>query len=113
MRVQLFNKLDSKAEKVCKFGCSVYFCLPGVLALAEHSGSHEFVAVFGADEICGFEINGGAICPGSSLPGLFVSESRFDCLSEVGRRSFTVGGVVGCLASAPVRTGLSKVAPGA
>lgn len=83
--IQLFHKLDTKAEKVGELCCCVDFCLPGVLALAEHSGSHELVAVFCADEVGGLEKDGSAVCPGGGFPDGLVGERRFDGLGDEGR----------------------------
>ena len=93
--IQLFNKLDTKAEKVYELCCCVDFRLPGVLALAEHSGSHELVAVFCADEVGGLEKDGSAVCPRGGFPGGLVGECRFYGLGEESRRGFMVCAQVG------------------
>ena len=97
LSIQLFDKLDTKAEKIGELCCCVDFCLPGVLALAEHSGSHELVAVFCADEVGNLEKDGSAVCPRGGFPSGLVGERRLDGLGEQGRRGFMVCAQVGSM----------------
>lgn len=85
LRVELLDVLHSESEKVSElrknlirlgqrspgdthFRCSVDLGLPRVLALAEHSGRHELVAVLAANEVGRLEEYRRAVVPRERLP---------------------------------------------
>lgn len=90
--VQGLGVVDTKAEEVCKLGGGVNLGLPGVLALAQHGGSHDLIAVLVGDEVGSLEEDGSAVGKGESLPGRLGSEGSLDGLVDV----FVGGGMVVC-----------------
>jgi hypothetical protein len=59
-------------------GRSVDLRLPRVLALAEHGGRKELVAVLAADKVCRLEEDGGAVVPRERLPCALSRERAVD-----------------------------------
>lgn len=90
--VELLSIVNVEAEEVSQLGGRVDLGLPGVLALAEHGGGHNLIAVLCRDEVGGLEKDGGAVGKGERLPGWLGGESSID-----GGRDVSVGGgVVRC-----------------
>lgn len=83
--VELLGELDVEAEKVAQLGGGVNLGLPGVLALAQHGGGHDVVAVLSADEVGGLEEDGGAVGKGEGCPVVLGCEGGFDgCVDVLG-----------------------------
>lgn len=90
--VQGLGVVDTKAEEVCKLGSGVNLGLPGVLALAQHGGGHDLIAVLVGDEVGSLEEDSSAVGKGESLPGGLGSEGSLDGLVDV----FVCGSMVVC-----------------
>lgn len=63
-------------------GGGVDLGLPSVLALAEHGGGHELVAVLAGDEVGRLEEDGRPVVPGESLPVSLSGNRRLNRLGD-------------------------------
>jgi hypothetical protein len=105
LRVKLFDVLHPKAEKVRKLReepISTLLCsaagsllnewkedanlcrsinlrLPNILSLSEDGGSHQRIPVLFADEIRGFEKDGGSVAPWHSFPHFPGGKCALNC----------------------------------
>jgi hypothetical protein len=97
--VELLSVMNVEAEEISQLSSGVDLGLPSVLALAEHSGGHDIVAVLGGDEVGGLEEDGSSVSEGEGLPGRLGSKSSVDCGRNISGGSSVVrgdsGGMVG------------------
>lgn len=66
--VELFSILDVESQEISQLSSGVNLSLPCVLALAEHGGSHDFIAVFCGDQVSSLEEDGGTVNKGERFP---------------------------------------------
>ena len=91
--------MNVEAKEISQLSSGVDLGLPSVLALAEHSGGHDIVAVLGGDEVGDLEEDGSSVSEGEGLPGRLGSKSSVDCGRNISGGSSVVrgdsGGMVG------------------
>ena len=68
LSIQFFRILNIEPQEIGQLGGSVDFGLPCGFALAQHGKGDDLVAVFGGDEVCGFEEDGSAVGEGEGRP---------------------------------------------
>lgn len=81
--VELLGEGDVEAEEIAQLGGRVDLGLPGVLALADHGGGHDVVAVLARDQVGGLEEDGGAVGKGQGGPSLPGGEGRLNGLVDM------------------------------
>ena len=78
LAVELGSKIGVEAQEVDSLARAVDFGLHGALALAQHTGGVQDIAVFGGEQLGGLHHDGSALDPGSLLPVLLGGHGCVD-----------------------------------
>lgn len=83
LSIQLFSILNSESQEITQLSSSIDLSLPDILALAQHRGSQQLIAILATHEVGRFQEDGRTVGKGHLLPRLLGREGGVDGFCDI------------------------------